>query len=29
MVPPKAASQEKILDVLRAFGLPIVTGVRH
>jgi 4-hydroxy-tetrahydrodipicolinate synthase len=28
MVSPKAASQEKILAVLRAFGLPIVTGVR-
>jgi 4-hydroxy-tetrahydrodipicolinate synthase len=28
MVPPRAASQEKILAVLRAFGLPIVTGAR-
>jgi 4-hydroxy-tetrahydrodipicolinate synthase len=28
MVSPRAASQEKILAVLRAFGLPIVTGAR-
>jgi 4-hydroxy-tetrahydrodipicolinate synthase len=28
MVPPRKASQEKILAVLRAFGLPIVTGAR-
>jgi 4-hydroxy-tetrahydrodipicolinate synthase len=28
MVPPRAASQEKILDVLRAFGLPIVLSAR-
>lgn len=28
MVPPRPASQEKILGVLRAFGLPIVAGAR-
>jgi 4-hydroxy-tetrahydrodipicolinate synthase len=28
MVPPRPGSQEKILAVLRAFGLPIVTGAR-
>ena len=28
MVPPRPASQEKILGVLRAFGLPIVAGTR-
>ena len=28
MVPPRAASQEKILGVLRELGLPIVTGLR-
>jgi len=26
MVPPKAASQEKVLAVLKEFGMPIVTG---
>lgn len=28
IVPPRPASQEKILGVLRAFGLPIVAGAR-
>jgi 4-hydroxy-tetrahydrodipicolinate synthase len=28
MVPPRPASQEKILAVLKAFGLPIVAGLR-
>jgi 4-hydroxy-tetrahydrodipicolinate synthase len=29
MVPPRPASQEKILDVLKAFGLPIVEPARR
>jgi 4-hydroxy-tetrahydrodipicolinate synthase len=28
MVPPRATSQEKVLDALRAFGLPIVVNAR-
>jgi hypothetical protein len=26
MVPPKAASQEKVLAVLKEFGMPVVMG---
>jgi 4-hydroxy-tetrahydrodipicolinate synthase len=28
MVSPRAASQQKILDILKALGLPLASGVR-